>query len=335
MGRLDGWQGIHWQQVERAFQAHGHECRRFDYAGADLPGLVSRLLPGDPEEGLRQRRSDALIRGIRDYRATLVILHNHRFDMPRLRESTQATLAWWDVDGPAGALGSLDLSQDLLVDAVFTNSRPVLRELQEQNKTPAFYLANGVDPDFYLPGSASEAEIRRFESRLACLGRPTPRRLALLEARADDGLVLWGRNWKKATRGSPKLERCIREGVDLVGEEVLALYRCAGMMINISREPFTNPPTTLNLQTFHIPASAGCVATEWVEELEEAFEPGRELLCFRGPEELADIVARYADDPAARRRIGAEGRRRCEAHHTLRQRVASLTAHVAQLPQAG
>ncbi len=332
VGRMDGWLEVHWEHVASAISRLGHTCRSFDYRRADRPQRIDRLLAKDVEFERRRRRTDALLKCIREDPPDLVLLHNLRLDLARLRDEFAKHLVYWDIDGPAGSLASIDPEGLNDIDLILSVSKPVIRDLQKRTSIPIHYLANAIDTDFYAPGSTNAQVRRRFTSKLASLGKPTPRRVDILEPHAKKDLVLWGRHWKRRPWRRPGMRDCYREGLDLVGTEVVDLYRCVNLMLNVSREPFTCPATTLNLQVFQIPASAGCVVTEWVEELEEAFDPGVELLCFRSPEELGEMIERYAREPESARKIGEAGRRRCQADHSLVIRVQELLDRVQELP---
>lgn len=56
----------------------------------------------------------------------------------------------------------------------------------------------------------------------------------------------------------------------------------------------------MRLQAFYVPSTGTCLLTEWVEELEEAFEPGKELLSFRTEQEFHELASK---SDSGRRRI--------------------------------
>jgi len=323
-GRMKGWQGVHWTQLAAAFRKLGHECATHHYSAVDRPRLLAKLTPGDSEARLVSRRTGSLMKALRAQEAEVLILHSLRFDMDRLRDGFRGRILLWDWDGPAGALGKQGDAPTEGLDLVATVSRPTLRELERRPGPPAFYLPHGVDTESFAPGPVSEDERRRFASQLAFVGRPTPRRIELLEAVADRDLVVWGRRWHDRIPSTSPLVQRAREAVDIEGADVVALYRSADALLDISREPFVDPPTTLSLQVFQVPSCGGCLISERVEELEESFDPGSEILAFRGAEELTELCDRLAAEPETGRRIGVAGRRRCEADHTLLQRAGQL-----------
>ncbi len=70
--------------------------------------------------------------------------------------------------------------------------------------------------------------------------------------------------------------------------------------------------------------------TEWVEELEEMFEPGKELLTFRNEDEFKELAKKYSKDIAAARQIGMAGRKRCAADHTHEKRAEYIIKSIYQ-----
>lgn len=316
---------MHWGQVAEAFRGIDCRCEHFDYHAADRRGIVRKLerkfFDVDVEAQLRARRTAALLDAAKRSKSQTLLIHHLRFDMSALRDAFPGKILYWDVDGPAGDLSEGRLPEGVEVDRIFTVSRLTRRTLEKTGSTPIHYLPNGVSTEFYRPARPGAPEVGRFCSALAFLGRPTPRRIEMLAALAKKDLVLWGRRWTKACSQYRDLARCVREEGDLLGEEVAALYRNANMIVDIAREPLVAPATVLGLPAFQVPASGGCLLTEWVEELEEAFEPGVEVLTFRSIDELLELVDRYAGDPETRSRIGSAGRKRCVAEHSLLARA--------------
>ena len=87
----------------------------------------------------------------------------------------------------------------------------------------------------------------------------------------------------------------------------------------------------MNMQVFMVTACRTALATEFVEELPDAFEPGREVLAFSSREELAELAARYTVDKDAAARIAEAGFRRCLADHTMAVRAGEMLSLLEQL----
>lgn len=334
-GRMDGWMGIYWEQFALGFQKNGDESMTHDSRGADPRGVVRKLLPGDAEERIRRKRTESLCKKLDAFAPDVLLVHSLRYDFPELRERFKGCIAYWDIDGPSGPFGDPELPQVQELDLFLTVSRPVLRRMREQDgdsvRIPTGYLPHGADIDFYSPGLLNAKERERFTAPMAFIGRPTERRAEHLAPLVDDGLALWGRRWQKKPWKNETFKPCIREKDNVVGDGVTAIYRATDLILNISREPFTDPPTTLNLQVFHVPATATCLLTERVEELEDAFDLETEVLSFLGVEEFAEKAKKYSRDREAAKQIGEAGRKRCAAHHSMQQRARQVVEFVGAL----
>ncbi|MBG0775092.1 MAG: glycosyltransferase [Desulfovibrionaceae bacterium] len=80
----------------------------------------------------------------------------------------------------------------------------------------------------------------------------------------------------------------------------------------------------VNQRVFDVPATGAFLLTDWREQMENLFEPGREIAFFREPGEVGELVRFYLDNPAARRAIVSAARRRVLAEHTYEHRVRTL-----------
>lgn len=83
----------------------------------------------------------------------------------------------------------------------------------------------------------------------------------------------------------------------------------------------------LRLRDFEIPMSGGFYLTRYTEELEDYFEVGKEIECYRTTEELLDKCRYYLKNETAREEIGRAGLTRSLACHTWEKRFNDLFAH--------
>jgi spore maturation protein CgeB len=77
-------------------------------------------------------------------------------------------------------------------------------------------------------------------------------------------------------------------------------------------------------RTFEIPGAGGFLLTEHVEELEEYYSLGREVVSFQSAEELIDCARFYLAHDAARRTVARAGYERTLRDHTYERRFADL-----------
>lgn len=323
VGSEASWMGIHLRQFAAGFKQIGHSIRLADYRRMEQSWAPFGL----PQSMLELRRQRNLEKVLGEFQPDLAIfiIARPRFNFAAVREIYSGLIVVYDFDGPGWKCYE-SLSWLEHIDLLCSVSRISQRKLREQGIRCA-YLPHGVDVDYYRPIPLEPREYELYGSPVCFVGRPTPRRIRLLEGICELDLHLWGRRWsKKRECASPRLRTLVRSSRDVIGEEVVKIYAATDLFVNILREPLNDPPTILSLQAFCVPSTGTCLLTEWVEELEEAFEPGKELLSFRTEQEFHELAKKLYRDRAAAKAIGQAGRRRCQAHHTHAMRATQLLA---------
>ena len=76
----------------------------------------------------------------------------------------------------------------------------------------------------------------------------------------------------------------------------------------------------IRLRDFEVPMSGGFYLVEYMEELEEFFEIGKEIVCYTGPEDLVEQVKYYLRHDSEREKIRRAGHERCLRDHTWQKR---------------
>ncbi len=324
LGRKSSWMGLHLSHMEAAFRRRGHAILTEDYhAMSAFLGLPL------PREAADERRQRSLERLVASFRPDLIYcVASWKYDFPRLKSYYGGIVAVHDLDGPRNPPESA-LTAFRQVDLPLSASRFMVRLARERG-IEAFYLPSAADTGYYAPIGLTKRELRRFSAHVSYVGRTAERRAELCSLLKEKGLALYGDRWRRhpaAVRAG--LGRCARLRRDVEGRELVKIYRASDVVVNILQEPLDRYRTILSLQCFAVPAAGRCLIAEWVEEAEEAFEPGREILLFRTPDELVARTERCLSDPDYAAAIGAEARRRCLAGHTHDHRVAELERLIA------
>jgi len=86
----------------------------------------------------------------------------------------------------------------------------------------------------------------------------------------------------------------------------------------------------VNQRLFDVPAAGAFVLTDWRDQTESLFEPGKELICYREPEEAPDLIRYFLARPEERRRIVRAARARVLAQHTWTHRVQSIVTQLRE-----
>jgi hypothetical protein len=84
--------------------------------------------------------------------------------------------------------------------------------------------------------------------------------------------------------------------------------------------PFAN-----NMRLYEATGAGALLVTDWKANLHEMFEPGKEVVAFRTPEECAQIILHYLDHEEERESIARAGQRRTLGEHTYYRRMQELT----------
>jgi glycosyltransferase involved in cell wall biosynthesis len=219
------------------------------------------------------------------------------------------------------------------LDRVFTSSAASARDLERDFRVPAGRLrmvANGVDTELYRP----EPGVTREAHEILCVGRasdpnkgvrtlvealallPPPARLVLVD---DDAAENPARRLAAELGCADRLRIAGR----VPTAELLALYRRAALVAVPSRhEGFGLPAAEAMACGTPVVAAAVGALPELVRTAGGGVlvEPG-------SPQALAKGIAQLLEQPAARQRLGASGRRGVEAAYAW-PRVAAATAAV-------
>ena len=80
----------------------------------------------------------------------------------------------------------------------------------------------------------------------------------------------------------------------------------------------------IRLRDFEIPISKGFYMVEYMEELEDYFDIGREIVCYDSKEDLLDKIGFYLSHESLRNKIREAGYLRCRGEHTWQKRFEKL-----------
>jgi spore maturation protein CgeB len=111
-------------------------------------------------------------------------------------------------------------------------------------------------------------------------------------------------------------------------DDLPRLYPASAVNFNCTSKQMKG---AVNQRVFDVPASRSFLLTDYRAQLENLFEPGREVCCFHSPEEALDLAGRYLAAPGERRAIAAAARRRVLAEHTYEHRLSALAEKMRAL----
>ena len=110
--------------------------------------------------------------------------------------------------------------------------------------------------------------------------------------------------------------------------ELPFFYPCSTINFNCTSKQMKG---AVNQRLFDVPAAGAFVLTDWRDQTENLFEPGKELICYQTPEEVPELVRYYLRHDAKRKAIVRAARKCVLARHTWTHRVQSIIKHLREV----
>ncbi len=104
-------------------------------------------------------------------------------------------------------------------------------------------------------------------------------------------------------------------------DELPLVYQASAVNFNATS---LQMKAAVNQRVFDVPAAGGFLLTDFREQLAEVLEVGREVICYREPAEIPDLVRFYLAQPRRRRRLVEAARARVLREHTYVQRLKTM-----------
>ena len=133
-----------------------------------------------------------------------------------------------------------------------------------------------------------------------------------------DPLIVGDPGWKKLLKG--------REGWRYHSElsyydDLPDFYPLSDINFNCTSQQMKG---AVNQRVFDVPCVGAFLLTDYRRQLEELFEPGREVIYYNHPDEIPGLVEIYLNEPEKRQRISEAARKRVLAEHTYDHRMVTL-----------
>ena len=83
-------------------------------------------------------------------------------------------------------------------------------------------------------------------------------------------------------------------------------------------------PYANNMRLYEATGVGTLLITDWKENLHEMFEPGKEVIAYRTPEECAELIQYYLEHVEERETVARAGQERTLREHTYHRRMQEL-----------
>ncbi|NDV27319.1 glycosyltransferase [Desulfovibrio sp. JC010] len=104
-------------------------------------------------------------------------------------------------------------------------------------------------------------------------------------------------------------------------QELPAFYRDSAVNFN---SPSLQSSAAMNQRVFDVPACGSFLLTRYCPELEELFEPEKEVACYQGLGEIKERVSEWLENSEGRKETARAGLKRVLAEHTYEHRLAAI-----------
>jgi hypothetical protein len=150
-------------------------------------------------------------------------------------------------------------------------------------------------------------------------------RIALLEAVAGRyDLKLWGNRPQALPAASP-LHRCFQG--EVWGADMYQVLRRSRITLNSHIDMAGNEAG--NMRLFEATGVGAFLLTDFKDNLDTLFAPGREVAVWRSVDDCLKAIGRMIGDDGGRAAIARAGQARTMAQHTYRHRTAEILGFVA------
>lgn len=138
-------------------------------------------------------------------------------------------------------------------------------------------------------------------------------------------IKVWGQGIDRLPQNSTIRSRYVETAW---GIEMYQILQASKMTLNHHigiAESYAN-----NMRLYEATGVGTLLITDWKVNLHEIFEPGREVVAYRSPEECAEVIEYYLGHSEEREAIARAGQLRTLGEHTYYQRVPEVVGIVAR-----
>jgi spore maturation protein CgeB len=219
-----------------------------------------------------------------------------------------------------------------LYDLIFTTKTFGITDMRDKYGVKnAVFIPHGFDPEIHRPLEIGAEEKKIFGCDVSFIGTWSPKKeqwLAHLKEKSPNtDLKIWGDQWHKANSTSIKSSV---QGKSVLGDLYALAIQSSKINLGILSEQVSGASSgdLITSRTFHIPGAKGFMLHERNEESIQYFVEDEEAAFFDGPEEMANKVAQYLRDDAARKRIQLAGYDRACKDHSLDVRALNILNYI-------
>ncbi len=318
------------EYVERAILQLGYNLETYDYRQHIIPYRISDNIPM-LKQWDKNRLNNRLIKLIDRFRPD-VFLGNwggsyYPETIAEIKRRFNVITINWLIDFP-GEPGALEAAIEAVpsYDYFFAQSTDALEVHAEHGNKGGMWLNAACDPEIHKPQELTEEEKKKYGSDVCFVGSMYPERVELFEALTDFDLGIWGPGWERLDVHSP-LKKHIRGGT-VTPDIWVKIYNASKIVINYmghyGEEIQENKVYQASPRVFETLACGSFQIVDAKKDVVALFKPGEHLVCFKGIDEVKELVEYYLNHPQKRKEIAKKGHSEVLRNHTYTHRIKEL-----------
>ena len=166
----------------------------------------------------------------------------------------------------------------------------------------------------------TDEESKTYGSEVGFVGTVKFRRTDVLERVSDFDLGIWGYWLEKI----PELKKHYRQQ-HIFGAEAAKIYNASKIILDIHLSYGSgNKQFNVTPRVFEVPASGGFLLVNENPMLNDLYEIGQEIICYKDESELEELIKYYLKHPEERELIAKAGQNKAHNEHTYKKRLEEI-----------
>ena len=137
-------------------------------------------------------------------------------------------------------------------------------------------------------------------------------------------LIVGDTGWEELI---PSTVRWRKHGELAYYDQLPLFYPCSAINFNCTSKQMKG---AVNQRVFDVPAAGAFLLTDYREQVDRLFEPGKEIICYHSPEEAEDLIRYYLRKPHERQKIIDAAYARVVRDHSYDNRLNHLIAQMTK-----
>ena len=298
-------------------------CYNFNYKGKlfyrlrQMQGVLHNVTDSIPN--IRARRIRPLWQIVEKSQPDIIIVC-HDFLLPdevtKLKKISNAKIALWFPDALVNFARGYFMNAPY--DALFFKDPYIVKSLSEVLASPVYYLPECFNPDrHYLPDGETPSD--EYKCDITTAGTMHSWRVAFYKHLANYNVKLWGTIpplWMPKSVVSD-----MYQGRFVNNQDKARAFLGAKIVLN---NLHYGEIWGLNVRAFEAAGIGAFQMVDWRPGLDDLFEDGKEIISFKGIQDMKDKIQYWLDRPEERLQIAQNGKLRAYRDHTYELRLDLL-----------